>query len=468
MSEMAIIGRHGLTELDWGLLREMRDGPGGSASRTIGDQGATDPAGELLVRGDTGRLGSCRWGGGSDLTGLRMNRLFRHWGATPQRIVDGINKSCWTALKGCWEVGTQWCQYLRLGWRFSAGGPQVSGARRHRRGMRLAGGSRPFPQRKINGLTDEREVRPLSVEVEEFSLGTGSRNRVTAGTGSYGGGDFLPSRTGPGSIVIRCDAAVLTVAEAGAAALADIAGAVAPVDLAGTIIPAVAGMKLSAVVEVHSSVVDDEGDPSVIRTSRQRSAVILDPMAASRKDGGPMEEISVLEPLEHSVLEVSLEGGDSSIVEVAMSDPLEHSGVDRAADVVSGLLLPEPLEHSGLVVPLEVVDGSVADITVLDPLEHSGVGVQAETVSAYVPRVYSEDPRNVGGGLRDHQGADNTLPDPLKEVERAQPEDGEAIVVGAIGSAAPWFLTGWANDMEVEFMIDTGCQVTILSMSVFK
>ena len=80
-----------------------------------------------------------------------------------------------------------------------------------------------------------------------------------------------------------------------------------------------------------------------------------------------MEEISVLEPLEHSVLEVSLEGGDSLIVEVDMSDPLEHSGMDRAADVVSGLLLPEPLEHSVLVVPQEVGDGSVADITVLNP-----------------------------------------------------------------------------------------------------
>ena len=38
------------------------------------------------------------------------------------------------------------------------------------------------------------------------------------------------------------------------------------------------------------------------------------------------------------------------------------------------------------------------------------------------------------------------------------PESGEAIVVGAIGSAAPWFLTGWAHDVEFEFMIDTGCQ----------
>ena len=78
----------------------------------------------------------------------------------------------------------------------------------------------------------------------------------------------------------------------------------------------------------------------------------------------------------------------------------------------------------------------------------------------------SEDPRNGGGGPWDHRGEDNTLPDPLMEVERAQPEDGEAIVVGAVGSAAPWFLKGWANDMEVEFMIDTGCQMTILATSV--
>ena len=41
-------------------------------------------------------------------------------------------------------------------------------------------------------------------------------------------------------------------------------------------------------------------------------------------------------------------------------------------------------------------------------------------------------------------------------------------MVGVVGSAAPWFLTGWTNDVEVEFMIDTGCQVTILATSIFK
>ena len=47
-------------------------------------------------------------------------------------------------------------------------------------------------------------------------------------------------------------------------------------------------------------------------------------------------------------------------------------------------------------------------------------------------------------------------------------EEHEAIVVGAIGTGAPWSLTGWAEGIKVEFMIDTGCQVTILATSVFE
>ena len=49
-----------------------------------------------------------------------------------------------------------------------------------------------------------------------------------------------------------------------------------------------------------------------------------------------------------------------------------------------------------------------------------------------------------------------------------QQDSGEAIVVGAVGSEAWWFLTGWADGIKVHFMIDTGCQVTILATSVFE
>ena len=48
------------------------------------------------------------------------------------------------------------------------------------------------------------------------------------------------------------------------------------------------------------------------------------------------------------------------------------------------------------------------------------------------------------------------------------PEGHEAIVVGAIGAGAPWFLTEWVEGTEVEFMIDTKCQVTILATAVFE
>ena len=62
---------------------------------------------------------------------------------------------------------------------------------------------------------------------------------------------------------------------------------------------------------------------------------------------------------------------------------------------------------------------------------------------------------------------DVPLLDDRPEATRSRSETGEGIVVGAIVSASPWFLTGWMHDVEVEFMIDTGCQVTILSTTVF-
>ena len=111
----------------------------------------------------------------------------------------------------------------------------------------------------------------------------------------------------------------------GVAALADFAGAPTLVDLAGTDVPAVAGMKFSAFAEVHSSAVDDEGDPLVIRTSRQRSAVVvLDPMVAHGKDCGPVGSMPVPEPLEHSVVGAPLTVGDSSLDRVAVPHPLER------------------------------------------------------------------------------------------------------------------------------------------------
>ena len=158
----------------------------------------------------------------------------------------------------------------------------MSGARKHGRGMRPAGGTRRFPQRvkdELTGEGDNTRVVPLSVEANEFSLRTVPKIRITTGEGSDGSGNFIPSRERHGGIVQRSDAVVSTTAVAGAAALADFAGAPTPADHARTDVPAIAGMKLSAVAEVHYSAVDDESDHLVVCTSRQRNAVVvLDPM----------------------------------------------------------------------------------------------------------------------------------------------------------------------------------------------
>ena len=101
-----------------------------------------------------------------------------------------------------------------------------------------------------------------------------------------------------------------------------------------------------------------------------------------------MDDLSVLEPLEHSVLELSLEGGDSSVDDVAVPSLLEHSGVGEAADVLSAMSVPEPLEHSVLEVPLKVGDGSVGRLTGPDPLENSGVSVNVDPLPASHPRIH--------------------------------------------------------------------------------
>ena len=260
---------------------------------------------------------------------------------------------------------------------------------------------------------------------------------------------------------------VSITAVARAATLVDFAGAPAPAYLAGTDVPAVAGMKLSAVAEVHSSAV--EGDPSVVLTSRQWSAVaILDAMAAHRQDCGPMDSMSVPELIEHSVVGVSLAGDDSSVDRVAVPNPIEHSGVSEMADLLSAVAVPEPLEHSVLEVPLEVGGGAVDGAAKPTTLEHAGVSKPADTSPASHPRRHSEVSEDGRNGQQDHMCEEITLQDIRRKDKRTSPEEGEAIVVGAVGSAAPWFLTGWAEEVEIEFMIDTGCQVTILATSVFE
>ena len=149
------------------------------------------------------------------------------------------------------------------------------------------------------------------------------------------------------------------------------------------------------------------------------------------------------------------------------SHPLEHSGVDkgvcpREGPTDSRFIDQEedvgshPLEHSGVETWLCPRYGP-AEIRLL---ENSGIMTNSATCRKPTE---SEPLEHSVLRVTQRQGSEQSIIDVKKP-----PEEVEAIVVGAVGSAAPWFLTGWTNNIEVEFMIDTGCQVTILATSVVE
>ena len=145
----------------------------------------------------------------------------------------------------------------------------------------------------------------------------------------------------------------------------------------------------------------------------------------------PVREVDGDPPTDNGKIEQDV----STPEEEVGSHPLEHSGVENWAGTSNGSLEISPLEDPG-------------GITKSDPI-HKLVGWEPlERPVSSVTLCWDNEPA-------------------IDDVQE-EPEEWEAIVVGAVGSAAPWFLTGWTNDVEVEFMIDTGCQVTILATSVFE
>ena len=119
--------------------------------------------------------------------------------------------------------------------------------------------------------------------------------------------------------------------------------------------------------------------------------------------------------------------------------------VDKISKIPEEETGSHPLEHSGVVEGADVSDG-IRKRNIPESLE-----------------IYTEPI-----GYSAHSGSPNEWSEPFNTDGTEDTEDGDEIMVGVVGSAEPWFLTGWTNDVEVEFMIDTGCQVTILATSVFE
>ena len=131
---------------------------------------------------------------------------------------------------------------------------------------------------------------------------------------------------GGGGVFGRNDAVVLIPAV--------FAGAEAPADFAGTDVPAVADKELSAVAKGCSLANDAEGSPLVIRVDKQLRAVVEN-------------NVTVPEPIEHSVDERPSEEGSSPVDIVTVPEPIEHSDVREAAAPPSTGQSTEHSEDSG-------------------------------------------------------------------------------------------------------------------------
>ena len=234
----------------------------------------------------------------------------------------------------------------------------------------------------------------------------------------------------------------------------------------------------------------------------------------------PMEGVTDPEPLGHSVTLVHLDSRPGRIVyelkpegpehpvpddtpsrivgcydNQTVSDQLVDSNTDGSSDPVPMPTLSELAEHSTSVghnfrhFRLEPGSAPRGVVGFSDNQPVSEPAGQSKTcedlVSKPAPSGITEPPGREGllpeAGTVSRPlpaGLPEVIPEPQQskdssrmgrqDVTGTRPESGEAIVVDAIGSAPPWLLTGCAHEVEIEFMIDTWCQVTILSTTVFE
>ena len=100
------------------------------------------------------------------------------------------------------------------------------------------------------------------------------------------------------------------------------------------------------------------------------------------------------------------------------------------------------------------------EVTSSHPLEHSGVAggtvvsneikwrINPESCEKYTdPDAIRETSDIELMGYSSHNGSPNEGSEPFNTDGTEDTEDGDAIMVGVVGSAAPWFLTGWTDDV---------------------
>ena len=106
------------------------------------------------------------------------------------------------------------------------------------------------------------------------------------------------------------------------------------------------------------------------------------------------------------------------------------------------VIVPEPIERSVDGVPNEVGSSSVDSVAVPVLIEHSGGRGTADAPCTDQPMKHSEASGDRENGRQNHEGDGDSPLDVRTGDQRISLDDEDPIVVGAVGSAAPWFLRG--------------------------
>ena len=356
------------------------------------------------------------------------------------------------------------------------------------RGMRPAKDIRSV--RKGNRDVRTRGVQepltsPLSPLAESFTPRPTSEKQQNQQQRTNNDLDRSPAMTGLGETETSWDSIKNKIATIGTAKPIEIGKPVAMADVAEPRGPAGAGAGGPVITGMSMTAVTDRTGASGSRRSKTGAPVVTELRSQTENDrteasgpavtvaGGSVDVEKGFRPAseiaEAGVMTGTGTGGPvvtgTRFLAVAeVYAPIAETEGDQRSDirkfgeiteVITEMTSPQQLEHTSdrgdSVVGVDTRGNSSAErgAPFMDP---DVIRRTSDTEQAVVPSMYSSIK------VSEAVDADST----------EYPEEGDTIMVGVVGSAAPWFLTGWTNNVEVEFMIDTGCQVTILATSVFN
>ena len=337
----------------------------------------------------------------------------------------------------------------------------------------VPGGNRNVRTRRVQ----ETIMTPLSPLAESFTPRPTSEEQQTEPSHTYYDLDRSLARTGSSDMETSRDSIKCKIATIGTACQIEIGKPVAMADVAEPRGSAGAGTQFTAVADRTGASGlrrSETGEPVVTGIRFQTGIDVAEASGpAATGAGGSVGVGKEFRP----VSEIAGAGGPAGTG--AGGPVVAGTRFLAVADVCAPIEDKEGDPQSGIR-RLDQISETITEVTRSHPLGHAGVS-RGTVVNKDSGRTISEcgahdtdpdaiwetsDNEQMGFPFLDQSpNGKNKLLDADGTEDTAE---GDAIMVGVVGSAAPWFLTGWTNDVEVEFMIDTGCQVTILATSVFK